>query len=83
MNERLASLNSEAPYTWAHHTDVELLHNGSPTPDISIYLREYRTDEQGSILSAAFTPQEARELASALMQAADLAEFVPKILDQA
>ena len=82
MNELLVKLNSKAQLTWAHHTDVELLHNGSPIPDISIYLREYRTDEQGSILSAAFTPREARELASALMQAADLAELVPNFIDK-
>lgn len=82
MNERLLTLESGDPTSWTNHTVVEMLHNDTLTPDIVLYLRKYRTDQAGSILSASFTPAQARELAAVLTQFADVADHAAAIYEQ-
>jgi hypothetical protein len=80
MNERLFSLKENSQYQWAENTDVEVQYSGTLTPNIVLYLRRYQTDDEGSILSAPFTPAEARELAHVLNEFAKIADNATELL---
>lgn len=80
MNERLFSLKEHSQYQWAENTDVEVQYSGTLTPNIVLYLRRYQTDDEGSILSAPFTPAEARELAHVLNEFAKIADNATELL---
>jgi hypothetical protein len=80
MNERLFSLKENSQYQWAENTDVEVQYSGTLTPNIVLFLRKYQTDDEGSILSAPFTPAEARELAHVLNEFAKIADNATELL---
>lgn len=80
MNERLFSLKEHSQYQWAENTDVEVQYSGTLTPNIVLFLRKYQTDDEGSILSAPFTPAEARELAHVLNEFAKIADNATELL---
>ena len=80
MNERLFSLKEHSQYQWAENTDVEVQYSGTLTPNIVLFLRKYQTDDEGSILSAPFTPAEARELAHVLNEFAKIADNATQLL---
>jgi hypothetical protein len=81
MNERLFSLKEHSQYEWAENTDVEVQYSGTLTPNIVIFLRKYQTDDEGSILSAPFTPSEARELAHVLTEFAKIADMASGLVE--
>lgn len=80
MNERLFSLKEHSQYQWTENTDVEVQYSGTLTPNIVLFLRKYQTDDEGSILSAPFTPAEARELAHVLNEFAKIADNATELL---